>query len=68
MLKLVEIYEPVTTVEEVERENKAFRKAFSRMSDASLEKYIDDNARNGNYDCYYMMAWYEMKNRKERQK
>lgn len=66
MLKLVEIYEPVTTLKEVERENKMFRKAFSRMSDASLEKYIEDNARDGNYDYYYMTAWHELKNRKER--
>lgn len=59
MLKLVEIYEPMPTKKEVDRENEMFRKAFRRMSDASLEKWIDDHARAGDYGYVYMLAWDE---------
>ena len=64
MLKTVEIYEPVTTKEMVDRENEMFRTMFQKMSDASLTNYIDDLARNGGYnDPSYMIAWDECSKR-----
>ena len=65
MLKTVEIYEPVTTQEMVDRENDMFRDMFRKMSDESLTNYIDDLARKGGYDCPdYMIAWDEYSRRR----
>ena len=66
MLKLVEIYEPVTTLEEVEQEIKEHEVMFQNMSDEELNDWLNDEGNAEDY--YYMMAWDEMKNRKERLK
>lgn len=51
MLKTVEVYEPVTTIEDVKRENDSLKRLFSGMTDACLDNYIRDMQLNGEYNA-----------------
>ena len=65
MLKLVEIYEPVTTHEMVEQEIKEHEVMFQNMSDEELVGYLNEHGQANDYGCYYMMAWDIYKARQE---